>query len=158
MVPLGWGYSVFISQGSPRNPVTGRNWEGTGVIPDVAVPWDQALTRAHTLALEGVVSADSGRTDAVWALEAMGATTAAGDLTPYAGVYGEQTVSVTGDRLNVVRGRRPPIVLAPLGEDLFTVVGDPARRVQFGRDEAGRVTIMDAISLGGPGGRARRTD
>lgn len=29
-----------------QNPVTGRNWEGTGVVPDVAVPAAQALDKA----------------------------------------------------------------------------------------------------------------
>ena len=158
MVPVGGGFAVFISQGSPRNPVTGRNWEGTGVQPDVAAPWDQALTRAHTLALETILAGDAGRTDAAWALQAMNATTPAGDLTPYAGAYGEQTVSVAGDRLNVVRGRRPPVVLARLDGDLFTVVGDPGRRVQFSRDNAGRVVTMDSVGFAGPGPRARRTD
>jgi len=158
MVPIGHGYSVFISQGSPRNPNTGGNWEGTGVIPDVAVPWDQALTRAHALALEAIVAGDGGRTDAAWALEAMNATAPAGDLSVYAGAYGDQTVSVAGDTLRVVRGRRPPVVLARLGEDLFTVVGDPTRRVQFSRDETDRVVMMDSVGLGGPGPRARRTD
>lgn len=158
MVPVGGGFAVFISQGSPKNPNTGGNWEGAGVLPDVAVPWDQALTRAHALALEGIVAGDSGRTDAVWALAAMNSTTAAGDLTPYAGAYGEQTVSVVGDTLHVVRGRRPPVVLVRLDADLFTVVGDPGRRVQFSRDEAGRVATMDSVGFGGPGPRARRTD
>ncbi|MGZ9114089.1 MAG: S41 family peptidase [Brevundimonas sp.] len=158
MVPVGGGFAVFISQGSPKNPNTGGNWEGTGVIPDVAVPWDQALTRAQTLALEAIVAADSSRTDAAWALQAMNATAAAGDLAPYAGAYGEQIVSVAGDRLHVVRGRRPPVVLARLDGDLFTVVGDPSRRVRFSRDEAGRVATMDSLGLGGPGPRARRTD
>lgn len=158
MVPVGGGFAVFISQGSPRNPNTGGNWEGTGVIPDVAVPWDQALTRAHTLALEGIVAGDSRRTDAVWTLEAMNATPQAGDLSAYAGAYGEQQVSVVGDKLHVVRGRRPPLVLSALGPDLFTVVGDPTRRVQFTRNDTGRVTTMDSLGLGGPGPRARRTD
>lgn len=158
MVPVGGGFAVFISQGSPRNPNTGGNWEGTGVIPDVAVPWDQALTRAHTLALEGIVAADNRRTDAVWVLEALNATAPASDLSPYAGAYGEATVSVVGDTLHVVRGRRPPVVLSALGPDLFTVVGDPTRRVQFTRDGSGRVTTMDSLGLGGPGPRARRTD
>lgn len=158
MVPVGGGFAVFISQGSPRNPATGRNWEGTGVLPDVAVPWDQALTRAHSLALEGIVAGDSRRTDAIWTLEAMNATAQAGDLSAYAGAYGEQQVSVVGDKLHVVRGRRPPVVLSALGPDLFTVVGDPTRRVQFTRNDAGRVTTMDSLGLGGPGPRARRTD
>jgi len=158
MVRVGGGFGVFISQGSPKNPNTGGNWEGTGVIPDVAVPWHQALDRAHALALEGIVARDPGRTDAAWALEALTSTAASGDLSPYAGVYGDQTVSVEGDRLHVVRGRRPPVVLARLADDLFTVVGDPTRRVQFSRDETGRVTTMDTLGFGGPGARARRTD
>ena len=58
----------------------------------------------------------------------------------------------------MVRGRRPPVVLARLADDLFTVVGDPTRRVQFSRDETGRVTTMDTLGFGGPGTRARRTD
>lgn len=158
MVPVGGGFAVFISQGSPKNPNTGGNWEGTGVLPDVAVAWDQALARAHTLALEAIVAGDNSRTDAAWTLQAMSSAVAAGDLTPYAGAYGEQVVSVAGERLHVVRGRRPPVVLARLDGDLFTVVGDPGRRVQFSRDEAGRIVTMDSLGFGGPGPRARRTD
>ena len=88
----------------------------------------------------------------------MNPTPQAGDLSDYAGAYGEQQVSVVGDKLHVVRGRRPPVVLSALGPDLFTVIGDPTRRVQFTRDGSGRVTTMDSVSIGGPGPRARRTD
>lgn len=157
LVPVGGGFAVFVSRGSPINPNTGGNWEGTGVIPDVATPWAEALTRAHALALERIVAADPGRTDAVWTLEALNSTAAAGDLRPYAGTYGDQTVSVVGDRLHVVRGRRPPVVLARLRDDLFTVEGDPVRRVHFERD-ADRIIAMDLLSPGGPGPRARRSD
>jgi Peptidase family S41 len=49
---LGNGYSVFVSTGSPINPVTGGNWEGVGVQPDVvaAVPdaLEVALSRIGT--------------------------------------------------------------------------------------------------------------
>ena len=158
MVPVGGGFAIFISQGSPRNPNTGTNWEGTGVQPDVAVPWDQALERAHQLALEGIIAKDGQRTDAVWALEAARSTADAGDLAAYTGTYGEQRVSEANGRLQILRGRRPPVVLAPLGEDLFTVVGDPGRRVRFNRDEAGRVVAFDTLGMGAPGMRARRTE
>ena len=157
-VPVGGGFSVFISQGSPKNPNTGTNWEGTGVQPDVAVAWDQALDRAHQMALEGIVAKDGQRTDAVWALEAARSTADAGDLGAYAGTYGEQTVSAANGRLQILRGRRPPVVLAPLGDDLFTVVGDPGRRIRFSRDEAGRVVAFDTLGMGAPGMRARRTE
>lgn len=46
----GHGLMVFVSDGSPINPATGRNWEGTGVVPDIEAPsqlaLDVALTRA----------------------------------------------------------------------------------------------------------------
>lgn len=45
------GYVVFVSTGSPKNPVNGRNWEGSGVQPDVEVASDTALMRARELAL-----------------------------------------------------------------------------------------------------------
>lgn len=157
MVPAGGGFSVFVSQGSPRNPITGTNWEGTGVVPDVAVPWDQALIKAQELALQAIVAADASRVDATWALEAMAAP-AAGDLSAYAGTYGDRSVRVVGDRLHVVVGRRPPTVLQALGNDVFSQVGDPDRRVRFTRDSAGRVEAMESLSPGGPGPRARRTD
>lgn len=43
---LGGGFQVFVSTGTPVSPITGTNWEATGVQPDVAVASDQALERA----------------------------------------------------------------------------------------------------------------
>jgi C-terminal processing protease CtpA/Prc len=40
------------------NPVTGTNWQGTGVVPDVAVPEAQAYDVAYTRALEHVLATD----------------------------------------------------------------------------------------------------
>lgn len=44
-----------ISIGNSVNPVTGTNWEGTGVIPDVEVEEEQALHAAHLMALKKVM-------------------------------------------------------------------------------------------------------
>jgi hypothetical protein len=44
-----------VPNGRPVSPVTGANWEGTGVTPDVAVPAEQAFDRAYELALERVL-------------------------------------------------------------------------------------------------------
>ena len=46
----GRGYAVFVPTGSPRNPLTKRNWEGEGVQPDVSVAAADALPRALELA------------------------------------------------------------------------------------------------------------
>lgn len=41
---------VTISVARGHNPISGGNWEGTGVTPDVAVPADEALACAQSLA------------------------------------------------------------------------------------------------------------
>jgi C-terminal processing protease CtpA/Prc len=41
------------------NPITGTNWEGTGVEPDVAVPADEAFDVAYRTALEHVLTVDT---------------------------------------------------------------------------------------------------
>jgi hypothetical protein len=45
-----------ISVARGVNPISGGNWEGTGVTPDVAVSAEHALDRAHQLALERIAS------------------------------------------------------------------------------------------------------
>ena len=45
---LGGGYGAFIPVGRTYDPVTGKDWEGVGVLPDIAVPPAQALERALT--------------------------------------------------------------------------------------------------------------
>ena len=44
MLNVPWGRAI--------NPITGTNWEGIGVVPDVYAPADEALETAHRLALE----------------------------------------------------------------------------------------------------------
>lgn len=45
---LGGGYGAFIPVGRTYDPVTGEDWEGDGVQPDIAVPPADALVRALT--------------------------------------------------------------------------------------------------------------
>lgn len=42
---------IFIPNGRAINPVTGTNWNGTGVIPNVKVPSELAPKTAHLIAL-----------------------------------------------------------------------------------------------------------
>ena len=43
-------FALDLPEGKSVNPITGGNWQGTGVRPDVVVPADQALERALELA------------------------------------------------------------------------------------------------------------
>lgn len=48
--------AVFIPDGRPVNPITGTNWEGVGVQPEVDVDVEAALGHAHRLALEQLLA------------------------------------------------------------------------------------------------------
>ena len=58
--PLAEGFVAFIPMQIVTNTITGANWEGVGVLPDVAVPAEQALDVAHRLALETVLKDAQG--------------------------------------------------------------------------------------------------
>jgi hypothetical protein len=48
---LGEHFEVFVPFARAVNPITKDNWESRGVQPDIAVPADAALNRAHLAAL-----------------------------------------------------------------------------------------------------------
>lgn len=48
--PINKELSIFIPTGKAINPITGTNWEGVGVKPDIAVPASEALEKAIELA------------------------------------------------------------------------------------------------------------
>jgi len=54
-LPLAGGFVAFIPMQVVTNTITGENWEGVGVQPDIKSPPEEALTRAHRLALEAIV-------------------------------------------------------------------------------------------------------
>jgi hypothetical protein len=55
-------FQVFVPTGRAINPVTGTNWEGVGVKPDVLVSEEEALRRAQLVALNKLIetSTDEG--------------------------------------------------------------------------------------------------
>jgi retinol-binding protein 3 len=54
--PVNAQLEVVVPNGRVRTAVTGRNWEGTGVSPDLGVPASDALRSAHALALRELLS------------------------------------------------------------------------------------------------------
>ncbi|MBE5316555.1 MAG: S41 family peptidase [Xanthomonadales bacterium] len=58
--PLAHGFVAFIPMQIVANTITGTNWEGVGVIPDVRVPAADALAHAHRLALETILKDAEG--------------------------------------------------------------------------------------------------
>lgn len=62
MIPLPGGYAAFIPVGRTYDPATGKDWEGTGVSPDVDVPPEDAL--AWALQSLGISKAEAARLSA----------------------------------------------------------------------------------------------
>ncbi len=56
--PISPAVHIGIPFARSINPVTGTNWQGTGVVPDVAVPEDQAYDAAYARALRHVLALD----------------------------------------------------------------------------------------------------
>ncbi len=56
--PISPAVHIAIPFARSINPVTGTNWQGTGVVPDVAVPEERAYDVAYGLALRHVLAMD----------------------------------------------------------------------------------------------------
>jgi ribosomal protein L40E len=49
-------FEVFIPIGRSIDPLTGSNWEGTGISPDISIPQEQALKAAYFMALTSILA------------------------------------------------------------------------------------------------------
>jgi hypothetical protein len=52
-------FAIGVPFARAISPVTKTNWEGTGVMPDIAVPADAALDKAYRLALQALLDTTS---------------------------------------------------------------------------------------------------
>ena len=64
-------FGVWVPSGRAVNPVTGTNWEGTGVRPDVPVAAADALRTAHLRALELLLAAERNDEYRAWLQKAI---------------------------------------------------------------------------------------
>ena len=155
------GFAIFVSTGSPTNPLNGRNWENGGVQPDIETSGERALARAQVLALEGILAgsiAGIEQVDAQWALDALRASVrpyTPARLSSYVGTYGPFEVTVSRGTLEAQRGRQPALALVPLQKDVFYVEGEPARRFFFVRTND-RVVAVEVRRSRGDGQRFNR--
>jgi hypothetical protein len=131
--PVAPGFMLSVSFGRPVHPVSGGNWEGVGVTPDVVVDPLRALPQAQALALRTLVArpdANPGdRTDWAWAIPAVEAqlhpvTLPAALLAKFVGTYGGRAITLQDSRLRFVGRDGQSHRLDPLTEDgWFTVDG-----------------------------------
>lgn len=60
--PVSKTVEITVPVARSINPVTGTNWEGVGVVPDIALPAEEAFGHAYTLALKHVAETSTAPT------------------------------------------------------------------------------------------------
>lgn len=134
--------------GRAINPITGTNWEGTGIEPHLAVPADGALDVAIMEAVKALLAKtdnEDRRYSLEWIIAGKEATQnpvtmTPDELQPFVGVYGPRTITLEDGELYYQREERSKYRLIPMGDDTFMLDGLDYFRVQFGRDASGAVT------------------
>jgi hypothetical protein len=136
--------------GRAVNPVTGTNWEGVGVAPDIVVPQEQALDVAHLEALKKLEQKtdDSDRKARLkWAIDGKQVklhpvVIPPGELQKYEGQFGPRRIWVENNALYYQRQDRPKYQLIPMGNNWFMLEGLDSFRIEFVPDEAGQINEL----------------
>jgi len=132
--------------GRAVNPVSGTNWEGTGIAPHIAVPQEQALDVAHLEALKKLLkkTEDADRKAQLeWAVEGKNikinpVTVEVSQLQKYAGQFGPRKFWVEDGVLYYQREDRPKHALIPMGDHRFMLDGLDYFRIKFVEKPAGQ--------------------
>lgn len=149
----GFRVGMRVPYGNAVDPKTGKGWEGTGVIPDIAVAADRALSVAQLDALKRLREGAKDREDSLsvaWTMQDLESranpvsldTSALGE---YEGSYGPRRVFMEGAGLLYQREGGPKMALTPMAKDLFRVGELDYFRVRFDRDAAGRIVSLSGL-------------
>ena len=143
----GYPVSMRLPFGRAINPISGTNWEGTGVEPDVKVSAADALTVAHARALSAVAEkatdpeqkASLEFTRGLLEDRRKPVTLSAAELQAFAGTYGPRKITLEDGTLWYQRGTGRRLRLQPVGQDRFLVGDLDDFRLRFERDANGNV-------------------
>lgn len=151
-------FGIRVPFGRAINPITGTNWEGVGVEPDIEVPADQALDRALVEAYSKLMERndldEDSRMDIEWAKGTLDRklnplTLDDELLKSYAGHYGPRTIRYEDGELIYQREGNPPHRMIPFSEDTFWFDDIDYFRLQVVKDDDGVITHLLGIYQGG---------
>ncbi len=150
-------FLVWVPTGRAVNPITKTNWEGKGIEPHISLPQEDALDKAHALALEKLIekAEDEERKTALsWALDGLKAKTEPVQIDPsilkkYIGKYTRGAVKLEDGKLYFDTGSTKMLMI-PLSETYFILEGQSSIRVEFVEDNSiGKYKIIAHFSDGG---------
>jgi hypothetical protein len=147
---IGNGFVAFIPFTRTENIITGTDWEGTGVIPDVAVSEESCLPKAQELILKEQLQSVNNDVEMrviQWLLNDLHTklqshTVPAEVLTGYTGQFEEFLFTLEGDKLYCrnTHERDKKDVLIPINDSLFKI--DEQSQVEFIRDKNGAINAI----------------
>ncbi len=145
--------AMSLPFGRAINPITGTNWEGTGVAPDIAVQAAQAKDVAYQDALKKVLARtddEDRKTQLAWAIETLDSKLHPSEIDPaslshYAGVYGPRTILFENGGLYYQREGRPKYRMIPMAKDLFRFDDLDYFRLKVEMDANGNPTALVGI-------------
>lgn len=143
----GFGFVLSIPYSAAINPVTGTNWEKTGVKPDIATTSGKALETAEIIIFENLLVQTKDSVEAFhlrWDLDLMKAihnpvTIDSLTLKSYAGVYGERTFTFENGKLYYQRTGRPKFELEAMTNTLMKGIGNTYFKIEFVKNERNEV-------------------
>ena len=134
--------------GRAVNPITGTNWEGTGVTPNIETSAEQALGIAQFEILKDLSAAATDeqiKFGYEWARDELDYQLNPMEVpldgsSAYVGRYGPRSITLEGGKLMYQRGEGKKMTLAPMGKADYFHVGElDFFRIQFERNSAGAV-------------------
>ncbi len=159
-VPVDDRFMLQVPIGQIRDPVDGKDFEGVGVAPDIAVPASDALLVAQKFLLQS--RADAGDAEAKWALVPVefavsGGAVNATKVDEAVGAYEGRTLVRTPTGLAYHWRDHFVLALDPIGEDWFAVQGTDDYRFHLAR-ENGHVSGLERVFKSGDKVTYRRLD
>ena len=155
-IQIGDGFSIGVPFARAINPVTGTNWEGTGVTPDIACTADEALELAQMLVLDELSESASGHQaiQLAWAADFLRSTVVPVEvdraiLSEYVGSYGPRKITIHDGTLYYSRGGNPERPLNALSKDTFMIEGVDFFKLKFVADSKGKIkSILGSYTQG----------
>jgi hypothetical protein len=158
--------SMSLPFGRAINPISGTNWEGTGIEPHMEVPEADALNVAHMEALKKLADAatdDERKRSLEWDIKMLTAKIDPMELDPavaqrYAGVYGPRILLYENGEIYYQRVERPKLKAIPISQDTFVFDEYDFFMLQVEMDAQGNPTALIGLYRDGRTDRDPRSE